>query len=148
MTAPYLKPLPQVSEENRPFWEGLSEREFRGPRCRSCGQFGWVPYPACRNCFSTDIEWVPLSGRGVIYSYSVVHRGPAAFAGDTPYVVVMVELAEQPQPMIVLGQLDDCPLDQVRIGLPVSVTFHDIPGEDVTLYRFAPSTPVGSNGGD
>jgi uncharacterized OB-fold protein len=77
-----------------------------------------------------------------------VHRGPAAFAGDVPYVVVMVELEEQPQPMIVLGQLDDCPLDQVRIGLPVSVTFHDIPGEDVTLYRFAPSTPVGSSGGD
>ena len=143
MAAPYLKPLPQVSEENRPFWNGLREREFRGPRCRDCGEFGWVPYPACRNCFSTDLEWVPLSGKGVIFSYSIVYRGPGAFAEDVPYVLVLVELAEQPQPMIVLGLLEDCPHTEVRVGLPVTVTFHDIPGEDVTLYRFAPDTAAG-----
>jgi len=143
MAAPYLKPLPQVSEENRPFWNGLREREFRGPRCRDCGEFGWVPYPACRNCFSTDLEWVPLSGKGVIFSYSIVYRGPGAFAEDVPYVLVLVELAEQPQPMIVLGLLEDCPHADVRVGLPVTVTFHDIPGEDVTLYRFAPDTAAG-----
>jgi uncharacterized OB-fold protein len=139
-TVPYLKPLPQVSEENRPFWDGLRQREFRAPRCNDCGDFGWVPYPACRACFSTDLEWVPLSGDGVIYSYSVVHRGPGAFSGDVPYVLALVELTERPQPMLVLAQLDGCPPDQVRIGLPVKVTFHDIPGEDVTLYRFAPVT--------
>jgi uncharacterized OB-fold protein len=143
MAAPYLKPLPQISEENRPFWDGLREREFRAPRCRDCGEFGWVPYPACRNCFSTDLEWVPLSGKGVIFSYSIVYRGPGAFAEDVPYVLVLVELAEQPQPMIVLGLLEDCPHADVRVGLPVTVTFHDIPGEDVTLYRFAPDTAAG-----
>jgi uncharacterized OB-fold protein len=143
MAAPYLKPLPRVSEENRPFWDGLREREFRAPRCRDCGEFGWVPYPACRNCFSTDLEWVPLSGKGVIFSYSIVYRGPGAFAEDVPYVLVLVELAEQPRPMIVLGLLEDCPHADVRIGLPVTVTFHEAPGEDVTLYRFAPDTAAG-----
>jgi uncharacterized OB-fold protein len=137
-TALYRKPLPQIGEENRAFWEGLRQGEFRAPRCRECGNFAWIPYPACRTCLSTDLEWVALSGNGVIFSYTIVHRGPGAFQDDVPYVVVLVEMEEKPQPMLVLAQLDDCPLDQVRIGLPVTVTFHEIPDEDVTLYRFTP----------
>jgi len=137
-TTSYRKPLPQVSEENRPFWDGLRQHEFRAPRCRACGQFGWVPFPACRNCLSDDIEWVPLSGQGVIFSYSIVHRGPGGFADDVPYVLVLVEMAEKPQPMLVMANLVDCPLDRVQIGLAVQVVFDDIEGEGVTLYRFAP----------
>ncbi len=50
MTQPYNKPLPQRSPENEEFWAGLEAREFRVPKCNNCGHWGWVPYPACRNC--------------------------------------------------------------------------------------------------
>jgi uncharacterized OB-fold protein len=137
-TTVYTKPLPAISPENEPFWAGLRERRFAAPRCRRCGDFGWIPYPACRTCLSTDLEWVTLSGRATIYSYSVVHRGPGAFNDDVPYILVLAEMEERPRPMLVLAQLVLCPPDEVRIGMPVEVTFTDIPDEAVTLYAFAP----------
>jgi uncharacterized OB-fold protein len=135
-TDSYTKPLPVISPENRPFWDGLRERRFLAPKCRQCGDFGWIPYPACRTCLSTELEWVELSGRATVYSYSIVHRGPGAFADDVPYVLVLAEMEERPRPMLVLAQLTGCALDEVRIGLPITVTYTDIAGEDVTLYSF------------
>jgi hypothetical protein len=137
-TAIYTKPLPEISDENRPFWEGLARRQFLAPRCADCGDFGWIPYLACRTCLSTDLTWTPLSGLATIFSYSIVHRGPGGFADDVPYVLVLAEMLEQPRPMLVLAQLTGCDLDDVRIGLPVQVAYTDIPGEDVTLYSFTP----------
>jgi uncharacterized OB-fold protein len=137
-TAVYTKPLPVVSPENKPFWDALREHRFVAPRCRDCGNFGWIPYIACRTCLSTDLEWVELSGRATVYSYSIVHRGPGAFNDDIPYVLVLAELEEHPRPMLVLAQLVDSPLDEVRIGMPVRVGYTDIEGEDVTLYSFVP----------
>jgi len=67
-----------------------------------------------------------------------VHRGPGAFNDDIPYVLVLAELEERPRPMLVLAQLVDSPLDEVRIGMPVRVGYTDIEGEDVTLYSFVP----------
>jgi uncharacterized OB-fold protein len=137
-SAVYTKPLPEISEENQPFWDGLRRKQFLAPRCTECGNFCWIPYPACRTCLSTDLEWVPLSGQATIYSYSIVHRGPGAFADDVPYVLVLAEMQERPRPMLVLAQLTDYALDEVRIGLPVEVAYTDIPSEDVTLYSFTP----------
>jgi uncharacterized OB-fold protein len=137
-TAVYTKPLPVVSPENKPFWDALREHRFVAPRCRDCGNFGWIPYIACRTCLSTDLEWVELSGRATVYSYSIVHRGPGAFNDDVPYVLVLAELEERPRPMLVLAQLVDSPLDEVRIGMPIRVAYTDIEGEDVTLYSFVP----------
>ena len=44
--------LPRASEV-----EGLAQREFRVPKCRACGDWNWIPYPACRTCLSEDLEW-------------------------------------------------------------------------------------------
>jgi uncharacterized OB-fold protein len=137
-TAVYTKPLPVISPENTPFWDAVREHRFVAPRCRDCGDFGWIPYIACRTCLSTDLEWVDLSGRATIYSYSIVYRGPGAFNDDVPYILVLAEMEERPRPMLVLAQLVDCPLEEARIGMPVRVAYTDIEGEDVTLYSFVP----------
>lgn len=137
-TAVYTKPLPAISPENQQFWDGLRERKFLAPRCRNCGDFGWIPYIACRSCLSTDLEWVQLSGRATVYSYSIVYRGPGAFGDDVPYVLILAEMEERPRPMLVLAQLTDCPVEEIRIGLPLTVAYTDIEGEDVTLYSFVP----------
>lgn len=147
-TMPYTKPLPEISAENRPFWEGLQNRRFLAPRCSQCGNFGWIPYIACRSCLSTDLVWTELSGQATIYSFTIVHRGPGAFADDVPYILVLARMAEEPRPMLVLAQLVNCAVDEVHIGMPVQVAFNDVDGEDVTLYSFVPAAdsavPVGA----
>jgi uncharacterized OB-fold protein len=128
-----------MSDQNRPFWEGLRAREFRVPRCSDCGDYNWIPYPACRSCLSERQEWIPVSGDGIVWSFSVVHRGPGAFNDDVPYVVVLAKLAEEPRSIIVTGNLVGIVPARVKIGMPIKVVYEDIPEEDITVYRFAPS---------
>lgn len=134
--APYLKPLPQVTEANREFFEGLKRREFLVPKCGQCGDYNWVPYPACRSCLSEDQTWTRVSGEATVYTYSVIYRGPGAFDADVPYVVVLGELTERPRPCLVLGNLVGTDPDQVRVGMPIQIGYQDIPGEDITLWRW------------
>jgi uncharacterized protein len=134
--APYLKPLPQVNEANRPFFEGLKNREFLVPKCEACGDYNWVPYPACRSCLSEEQTWTRVSGDATVYTYSVIHRGPGAFNADVPYVAVLGELTEQPRPMLVLGNLVGTDPDDIRVGMPIQIAYQDIPGEDITLWRW------------
>ena len=132
----YVKPLPDITEENRPFWDALKEHVFLVPRCTECGDYNWVPAATCRSCFNRSLRWTEVSGRGSLYSYTVVRRGPGAWQEDVPYVVAMVELEENPRPLIVMGNLVDGEVDLLEIGMPVEITYLDIPEEDVTLWQF------------
>ena len=119
----YLKPLPDTTVLNQPFWDGLRLREFRVPKCSDCGDYNWIPYPACRSCYSENQEWVPVSGDATVWSFSVVHRCPGAFNDEVPYVVVLAKLAEEPRSLIVTGNLVDVDPADVRIGMPIKVVY-------------------------
>jgi hypothetical protein len=135
----YLKPLPIPTIANAEFWDGVKRHEFLVPKCNDCGDFGWVPYPACRTCLSENLEWTKVSGDATVWSFSIVHRGPGAFADEVPYVVVLGKLVEEPRSLIVLADMvADCPPESVEIGMPIEIAYEDIPEEDFTMYRFAP----------
>lgn len=136
---PYLKPLPNPTQANAAFWDGMREHKLMIRKCNSCGYFSWPTYPACRNCLSEDQDWVEASGDATVWSYSVVHVGPGAFAEELPYVVVLAKLAEEPRPSIVMGNLVDCDVEDITIGMPLKVVYEDIDDEDITMYRFAPA---------
>jgi uncharacterized protein len=140
VTVTYLKPLPEMTDANRPFWEGLRAHEFRVPRCLDCGDYNWIPYPACRSCLSERQEWTPVSGEAVVWSFSVVHRGPGAFNDEVPYIVVLAKLREEPRSLIVTGNLIAVDPAEVEIGMPIRFVYEEVPEEDVTVYRFGPAT--------
>lgn len=138
----YRKPLPDVTKENAPFWEGLRRHEFHVPRCADCGTYNWVPYPACRECLSERQEWTRVSGRGRLYSFTVVHRGPGAYATEVPYVVAYAELEEGlrgPRSIMVMGNLVAPALDGIQIDQPIRIGYQDIEEHDVTLWHFLPA---------
>ncbi len=138
MTTEYRKPLPNPlnPDTSRPFWEAARRHELLLPRCKTCGRLFFFPREACPYCLSGDIEWVTASGRGRLYSYTVIHQ-PAnpAFAPDAPYVYAMVQLDEGPR---LISNLVDCPLEQVRIDMPLVAAFDDVTPE-VTLVKFRPA---------
>jgi uncharacterized OB-fold protein len=136
--SPYLKPLPEPTAENQPFFGALAEHRFVVPRCAGCGDYNWVPYPACRSCLSENQPWTEVSGDATVYSYTVVHRGPGAFDADVPYVIALGRLAEEPRPMLVLATLTSCPPGQVRIGMPIQIAYQDIPSENATMWHWVP----------
>jgi hypothetical protein len=141
VVGPYLKPLPEISELDRPFWDALREHRFCVARCRQCGEYNWVRYPACRTCWSEDQEWTEVSGDATLFTFTVVHRGPGAFDADVPYVVALGELVERPRPCLVLANLVEIEPAAIRVGMPLRIAYEDIPDEDVTLYRWVPRSP-------
>jgi hypothetical protein len=128
------RPRPVPTRLTEPFWEGTRRGVLLIQRCRACGHWRWTPKLACPQCWSEDTEWAEASGRGTIYSYTVVHRpvDPAQFTA--PYVLAVVELDEGPK---LLTNIVDCELDALRVDLRVAVRFERIDHEFV-VYPFAP----------
>ena len=129
------KPLPAVTEDGAPYWEGCHAGELRVQRCSACGHFRWPPSALCPKCLADGTEWTRLSGRGVVYSFIIVHRPqhPAFFA-DAPYNVVIVELEEG---IRLHASVVECANEAITVGMPVEVVFDRV-NDEITLPRFRP----------
>lgn len=127
-------PLPRPTPLSKPHWEGCREGELRVQRCNDCGTHVFIPQPVCTNCFSEALDWVPTSGRGSVYSYTVVHR-PQRPQFKVPYVVAIV-LADEG--FHLLTNLIDIDPDDVQIGMPVEVEFVER-SDAITLPYYKPA---------
>lgn len=116
-----------------------------GARCRSCGVINFPPRRICIGCNKpSEIEEVRLSGRGKIYTYTVIGRGATVFEHTEealvggPFPVAIVELEEGVK---VMGQITDCDPSEVKIGLEVEAVFRRIYEQDDVVrygYKFRP----------
>jgi uncharacterized OB-fold protein len=132
----YAKPLPYLDEENRPWWEALKRHELYIQKCEECGALRYYPRAQCPYCLSPRTEWVRCSGKGTIWTFTVMHQNQAAgFRDSLPYVMAMIDLAEG---LKMMTNIVDCPPEQVKIGMPVEVVYEDVTSE-VTLAKFRPA---------
>jgi uncharacterized protein len=127
-------PLPHPSPLSQPFWDGLSRGELLFQRCTECGGSTHTPGVVCAHCGSTALNWVASSGRGQVYSWTIVWR-PQTPEFTVPYVPIIVELEESWQ---LLSNLIGCEHDTVRVGLPVELALHRL-SESITLPYFRPA---------
>lgn len=93
-TLPVPKPI--IELEASPYWEAASRGELLVPYCGRCHQHFWYPRGFCPTCGADEVEWRPASGRGQVYSFSVVRRALAAWRDATPYVVALIALEDGP----------------------------------------------------
>jgi uncharacterized OB-fold protein len=92
-------------------------------------------------CLSEENEWVPASGRGTVYTFSIVrHPFGRAWEALVPYVVGIIELAEGPR---MVSNIVGIPPEEVEIGMDVEVLFEPI-SENITLPLFRPASEVRS----
>jgi uncharacterized OB-fold protein len=133
---PYQKPLPRIDADNRPFWEGCKRHELLLQRCLDCGKYIWYPRQFCGHCLSDNTEWVPASGKGTVYTFTVIRQTRArGFREEVPYVVAYIQLEEG---VIIMSNVVRVAPEKVYIGMPVQVTFEDVT-EEVTLPKFRPT---------
>jgi uncharacterized OB-fold protein len=129
--------VPEETDLTRPYWEGARLGELRVQRCGACGHVWHPPLPRCPRCAAGEVSWVATSGRGVVHATTVVHQAAhPAFADRTPYLVVVVRLAEGP---LVIGNVLGAEPSEVAIGDEVVVVFEEI-AEGVVLPQFALSS--------
>ena len=131
----YARPLPQITREDRPFWEAARAHRFVLPRCSACANVFFPPYLSCPRCLSFEREWLPASGRGTVWGYTIM-RQPylPGWRDELPYNVVLVQLEEGP---MMYSNLVGVALEQIRPDLPVRAVFEDV-SEEITLIRFRP----------
>ena len=133
----YLKPLPKPDPVTAPFWKSLADGKMQIQCCDDCGAFVFYPRALCPGCGSRKLTWKPVSGRGRIYTLTIVHKPfNASFKGDAPYVVALVELDEGCRMMTNIIDVQPDP-EQVKIGMPVEVVYDRVT-DAVTLPRFRP----------
>jgi uncharacterized OB-fold protein len=132
--------LPPLTPENRAFWTGGADGQLRVQRCEACRRWVHPPVGACPTC-SGGLTARPLSGRGTVFTFTVNHQ---AFRPEVPppYVIAIVELAEQPD-LRIPTNLVHCELDRVTCGMPVRVLFE--PHGEVFVPLFEPDE--GASGG-
>jgi uncharacterized OB-fold protein len=134
--APVPSPVPQPETDF--YWERARAHELWLMHCDDCGQSHFYPRPICPLCFSRNTKWVQSSGRGKLYAFTIVHRGPTpAFQDRVPYVAALVQLDDGPRLPTTLVDVAPDP-SAIHIGMALEVVFDDVT-DAVTLPRFRPS---------
>jgi uncharacterized OB-fold protein len=138
VTTPYQPrafDAPQISPENKPFFEAAAQGRLLLKRCDACNAPHHYPRAMCPFCGSAQTSWMAASGRGTIYSVSVTRRG-----APVPYAMAYVTLAEG---VTMMTNIVDCDLDAIRIGDAVEVTFVAAKdGTKVPMFKPAAGAPA------
>lgn len=127
-------PTPSITPANAAFWAATAEGRFTLQRCYTCDTVVWFPRAHCPSCWTETLQTFDASGAGVVYSFTIIHKGANLYKDAAPFVLAYVELAEGPR---VLTNIVDCEPDSVRVGMKVHMVFHDT-GAGNALYRFVP----------
>jgi uncharacterized OB-fold protein len=129
------RPIPAPDEASLPFFEGARAHRLLLMRCRACGTWRYPSRDRCDACWSTETEWEQASGRGNVYTFSVMHQlYHPGFKNEVPYNVAVVELEEGPR---MTTNVVDCPNDAIRVGMPVEAVFDDV-SADVSVPKIRP----------
>ncbi len=136
--APYnVTPMPD--RWTQPYWDGANEQKLTIQRCQSCGNYNHPPAFICMGCNDRNatLEFEPVSGRGTIYSWYIYHDTQVSgFEDNLPFLVVAVELEEQPR-LLLISNLLNCPYDEVEMGMPVEVVWERV-NDNLTMPQFQP----------
>ena len=131
MAAERAIPAPAANPENAPYFEAAGRGRLLLKQCDACKAFHFYPRVLCPFCFSDRTQWRDASGRGAVYSYSVMRRGVAV-----PYAIAYVTLDEG---VTMLTNLVECDFDSLRIGMKVRVVFRLAEG-GLSVPMFAPAS--------
>jgi uncharacterized OB-fold protein len=115
---PHATPGPLTA----PFWQGCAEQTLLFQRCAACSAANFPPAEHCRRCLSTEVGWERSAGRGLVYSWTVVHRAATPIF-ETPYAPAIVTIDEGYD---LLTNIIGATADQLRVGMAVQADFVEV----------------------
>jgi uncharacterized protein len=124
---------PVTDDDNRFFWQGVSDGRLLVQRCASCGALRHPPGPMCPRCQTLEWDTVEASGRGTVYSYVLSHHPTEPDA--EPRLVVLVDLEEGVR---LVANLVGVPWPEVTNGMAVEAFFAEVDGVMLPQFRPAP----------
>ncbi len=113
--------LPVINVDTAPFFEAAAEGRLVLQRCKETGRFQWYPR-ACSIYTFGEVEWVEASGKGRVYSFTIVRNNAVdpVFRDLVPYAIGLIEL---PEGVRMMGNITGCDLKDIHVGMEVEVYF-------------------------
>ena len=125
---------PPMGHDNAWWWEMAAEGKLGIQRCTRCDTLRHPPGPVCPNCHSMEWEAIEASGKGTIYSYTVLTH-PKFPGYEYPLIIILVDLEEGTR---LTSQLIDCEPEDVAFGQSVQMVIHEDPdGFKIPVFRRA-----------
>jgi hypothetical protein len=103
------------------FYNFLSQEKLMAGKCLKCGKIHLPPRPLCNVCYTAQFEWTPISNKGQLLTYTIIHIGPAQFQDLAPYTIGIIELESG---LKLPGIIQDVPSEQLKIGMTLSIVFN------------------------
>lgn len=110
------------------FVKYLEEGEIAATKCKACGKLYFPPRVNCIDCLSSDVEWIPLSGRGKLITYTTANFAPAGF--EAPYTLALAELEEGVRVFTRISK--DVKQDEIELGMNVKLVPIRLDDERIT----------------
>jgi uncharacterized OB-fold protein len=106
----------------------LNQHKLMASQCESCGKRYLPPRSLCPACYGEKMTWVPLSGKGELTAFTIVHIAPTAmieagYGRDKPYCAGIVRLAEGPSISAQILGVDPARPEGIALGTPLQATF-------------------------
>jgi uncharacterized OB-fold protein len=135
MSQTATKPVPVPDEASAPFFDGARAGKLMLQHCSGCGGWSFPVRERCPHCFAAKLEWRQASGRGTLYTFTVMHQvmNPG-FASAVPYNVAQVDLEEGVR---MVSNVVGIRNDALRVGMKLEAVFENV-GESVSLPKFRP----------
>ncbi|MGE4606276.1 MAG: Zn-ribbon domain-containing OB-fold protein [Myxococcota bacterium] len=126
-------PQPMADNDSVPWWQAAAEHRLLVQRCIDCSHQRLPAAPICPSCRSDAADWQEVSGRGELYTYTIVHR-PIAAGQELPFVIAVIEL-DGAEGVRLISNLVETALEDLKIGMPVEVVWEDM-SPDLSIPRF------------
>jgi len=120
---------PGMAEITEPYYEALARGELLIQHCKACNHTIMYPKHRCPFCFEADLDWVTVSGRGILHSYTITRlTAPSGFEDETPFALGVVKLEENVQLLARLWPDADGGWDGYACDVPVE--FHPVSADE------------------
>ena len=115
------------------FAQYLKDGRLMGTKCKKCGATSFPPRADCEECMSGEFEFVEISGKGILHTFTEIVAAPTGFEDVTPYTVGVVDLKEGGRLLAWIG--DTIKDDEIEIGMEIQVVpqiFEEL--EEIKVY--------------
>ena len=127
------RPMPTLTRESQPYWDGLREGKLMLQHCAACGKVRHYPRPVCPHCFSMESRFKEAPRGGTVHTWTVCHHPfNFFFKPQAPYIVALVDMDAGVRINAPMRGVDAANL---RIGQPVWLQFEPV-SKNVTLPFF------------
>ena len=104
------------------FYKFVSEKRLMAAKCNECGAEFLPPKPMCTKCFSTNLKWIEVDGKGKLLTYTIIYIAPEQFQDMTPYIIGIVEFNNGLRlPGIIRGVKPEV----IKIGMNLKIDFEE-----------------------